>query len=301
VKFSVVIPACNAGRFVADAVLSALDQEGAEKEVIVVDDGSTDDTPQALERFAGRLRLLRQPNLGVAAARNRGIREATCEWIAFLDGDDLFLPGHLARAGQGIARHPEAVMFYADVEARDEELRFRKVLRSPRDPGAFKERIVLNNFIYSNSVVARRDALLACAGFAEDLRHAGEDWELWVRLSRRGPVFHLGHVAGVYRWHERSKIRSPGPGLREDNLRALERLSRDLALEPALVRQARARIYYESGVRFLAAGERRLSREDFRRALALAPTDAGSWAGWLLSLLPAELTRWLRRMRGAVS
>lgn len=299
-KFSVVIPAYNAGRFAAEAVASALEQEGAEKEVIVVDDGSTDDTSQALAPFAGRIRLIHQSHLGAAASRNRGIREATCEWIAFLDADDLFLPGHLARAGQAITEHPEAVMFYADVEARDERLRFLKVLRSPRDPAAVKERIVLNNFIYSNSVVARREALLRCAGFAEDLCHAGEDWELWVRMTRQGPVFHLGHVAGIYRWHESSKIRSAGPGLREDNLRALERLSRDLALEPDLVRQARGRIFFESGVRFLAAGERRSSREDFRQALALDPSHAASWSGWLLSFFPAGLIRRLRRIRGAV-
>ena len=94
VKFSIVIAAYNVGRFVAEAVESALEQEGAETEVIVVDDGSTDETPQALGRFAGRIRLIRQENQGVSAARNRGIREAGAEWIAFLDADDLILWGH---------------------------------------------------------------------------------------------------------------------------------------------------------------------------------------------------------------
>jgi len=299
VKFSIVIAAYNVGRFVAEAVASALDQEGAEKEVIVVDDGSTDDTPQALEKLAGRIRLIRQENRGVSAARNRGIREAQTEWIAFLDGDDLFLPGHLARAGQAVAEHPEAVMFYADVEARDESLRFLKVLRSRRDPAAAKERLLLNNFICSNSVVARREALLACGGFPEDLRHAGEDWELWVRLAHQGPIFHAGHVAGIYRWHPQSKIRSPGPELRDDNLRALARLSRDLALDPALAQRAQARIYMESGVRYLVAGERSRSREEFRQARRLEPALLPALFGEGLSLLPAPVILWLRRLRGA--
>jgi len=299
VKFSIVIAAYNVGRFVAEAVESALTQEGAQKEVIVVDDGSTDETPQVLGRFADRIRLIRQENRGVSAARNRGIREAQTEWIAFLDGDDLFLPGHLARAGQAVTEHPQAVMFYADVEARDQSLRPLKVLRSHRDPATAKERLLLNNFICSNSVVARREALLACGGFPEDLRYAGEDWELWVRLAARGPIVHLGHVAGIYRWHPQSKIRSAGPELRNDNLRALERLSRDLALDPALAQRAKARIYMESGVRCLVAGERNRSREEFRQARRLDPAFLPAWFGEGLSLLPAPVIRWLRRLRGA--
>jgi len=299
VQFSVVIAAYNAGRFVAEAVQSALEQEGVEKEVIVVDDGSTDDTPRALETFAGRIRLIRQENRGVSAARNRGIREAQADWIAFLDADDLFLPGHLARAGRALAEHPEAVMCYADVEARDESLRPIKLLRSPRDPVAAKQRLLFNNFIYSNSVVARRDALLACGGFPEDLCRAGEDWELWVRLAYRGPIIHAGYVAGIYRWHPHSKIRSPGPELRDDNLRALARLSLDLALDPALAQRAKARIYMESGVRYLVAGERSRSREEFRQARRLDPAFLPALIFEGLSLLPVPVISWLRRWRGA--
>ncbi len=297
VKFSIVIAAYNVGRFVAEAVESALEQEGAETEVIVVDDGSTDETPQALGRFAGRIRLIRQENQGVSAARNRGIREAGAEWIAFLDADDLFLPGHLARVGQAAALHPEAVMFYADVEARDESLRFLKVLRAYPHPATAREHLLLHNFICPSAVVGRRQAILACGGFPEDLI-AGEDWELWVRLAHRAPILHLEHRAAIYRVHPQSKIRRGGRRLRDDNLTALSRLSRDFALDALLVRKARAQIYYESGVRLLAAGEPAGGREEFRQALSLDPAHPLTWAGYLLSLVPASVICRLRRLRG---
>src|SRR5262245_39247658 len=93
---SVVIPAFNAGQTLARAVRSALTQDWARKEIIVVNDGSTDDTHRVAESFGDSLRCLAQPNGGIAAARNRGIEESRGEFIAFLDADDEWLPSRLS-------------------------------------------------------------------------------------------------------------------------------------------------------------------------------------------------------------
>lgn len=92
-EVSIVIPVYNGSGHVADAVASALAQGPAVREVIVVDDGSTDDTPGVLQAFAGRIRVVRQANAGVSAARNAGAEAGTGSWLLFLDADDVLLPG----------------------------------------------------------------------------------------------------------------------------------------------------------------------------------------------------------------
>lgn len=95
-RLSVIIPCYNAGRFVGDAIASALAQSRPANEIIVVDDGSTDDSVAQVERFTGQIRLIRQANAGAAAARNAGLAAARHELIAFLDADDLWPPHSLA-------------------------------------------------------------------------------------------------------------------------------------------------------------------------------------------------------------
>jgi glycosyltransferase involved in cell wall biosynthesis len=92
---SVIIPSHNSGRFLGEAVESVLSQEYPSVELIVVDDGSTDDTQRLLSGYYGRIRHIRQPNQGVSTARNRGIEIATGDLVSFLDADDLMLPGKL--------------------------------------------------------------------------------------------------------------------------------------------------------------------------------------------------------------
>jgi glycosyltransferase involved in cell wall biosynthesis len=92
---SVIIPAYNAEHYLAEAIQSSLDQTEAPKEIIVVDDGSTDRTADVAASFGAPVRLLQQPNLGVSAARNLGIRSARCSWLAFLDSDDVMAPDRL--------------------------------------------------------------------------------------------------------------------------------------------------------------------------------------------------------------
>ena len=95
-KVSVIIPAYNAAPYLAETLASVFAQSYPDYEIIVVDDGSTDDTLAVLEQFADRITLIRKPNGGPASARNAGLRQARGELLAFLDGDDLWLPDKLA-------------------------------------------------------------------------------------------------------------------------------------------------------------------------------------------------------------
>jgi len=116
-RISVVIPTYNRGHVVGRAIDSALAQEYRPSEIIVVDDGSVDDTSGVVDGYGGIVRRVYQPNGGVSAARNRGVSEANGEWIAFLDSDDQWLPGHLERIVRAMgATRREAALYFADTE-----------------------------------------------------------------------------------------------------------------------------------------------------------------------------------------
>ena len=119
---SVVIPTYNRGDLIGRAIQSVLEQTRRPHEVIVVDDGSTDDTRHVVSAFGGDIRYIHQTNAGASLARNRGVREAKAEWVAFLDSDDVWLEQHLDRMAQAIVQTNGAADFYfADMEQTDNE------------------------------------------------------------------------------------------------------------------------------------------------------------------------------------
>ena len=179
---SVIIPAYNVGQYLAAAINSALQQTRAPDEIIVVDDGSTDKTPEVAKSFGGRVKYLRQENAGPAAARNLGIREAKCEWVAFLDGDDLWLPWHLSEVMKVKARYPDAALFCGRTIDIDEDFRYpgqkRPVVARKMPLGEF----VRCNPVATSTVVVRKDAVISTGGFDPAFR-GPEDYDLWMRIA----------------------------------------------------------------------------------------------------------------------
>jgi len=119
VSASVAIVTFNHARYLPDALESALAQTLPGVEVVVVDDGSTDDTPAVLAKYAGRVRVVRQPNRGPSAARNAGVAASRGEYVAFLDADDVLAPTKLAEQTAVLAREPRAGWTYCDVRIED--------------------------------------------------------------------------------------------------------------------------------------------------------------------------------------
>ena len=200
---SVVIPTWNRARLVCEAVESALSQRNGQVEVIVVDDGSTDDTAKTLTRnFGSRIHLLRQPSRrGVGAARNAGIRLANGELVAFLDSDDLWLPGKLDAELRLLEQFPDADAVVSDslcfVEGQaDDRSRFALTGLLAATQGHVRW-VSECQWLWTNSrkavqmstLILRREALARIGGtlFAEDLLSC-EDWEFQMR------VYHLCRV-----------------------------------------------------------------------------------------------------------
>jgi len=188
VRVSLIIATFNHARFLGAAIDSALAQTLGAVDVIVVDDGSTDDTPSVLARYAGRVRVLRQPNRGLAAARNAGLAAARGTYVAFLDADDVMAPTKLAAQLEMLERSPTIGWTYCDVLIETVATR-TTVTASERfgygaralDGWLFPE-LIHGNFIPAIAPMIRRTALDAAGGFDERLT-ALEDWDMWLRLS----------------------------------------------------------------------------------------------------------------------
>ena len=213
---SLVIATYNHARFLGEALDSAVAQTLEGVEVVVVDDGSTDDTEAVLARYGGRLRVIRQPNRGLAAARNTGLAAARGAYVSFLDADDVLLPTKLAEQAAILDRAPTVGWTYCDVlietiatgaEVRASE-RFGYGARMLE--GWLFPELIHGNFIPAIAPLVRRTVLDAAGGFDERLT-ALEDWDLWLRLSLIAEARYTPAVLVRYRVH-------PG-GMSEDRSR----------------------------------------------------------------------------------
>jgi glycosyltransferase involved in cell wall biosynthesis len=217
-KVSVVIPTYRHRDYILETLTSVFRQTFQDYEVIVVNDGSPDDTAQVLAPLVcqGRIRYLEQPNAGQGAARNRGIREAQGQYVALLDDDDLWPPDKLAWQVQALEAAPEVVLVFGpEVHFRDGDVRGEAV---PRVPAPVQQRQApagdcLADFLRRNRIMSvgqtliRGAALRALGGFDEAIWGA-DDYELFLRLARRGRFVFEPHVALFYRRHPHNASRN---------------------------------------------------------------------------------------------
>lgn len=186
---SVVIPTFNRRGLVHEAVASACAQRGAECEIIVVDDGSVDDTAAALENdFGARARILRTENRGVAAARNLGVAASRGELIAFLDSDDLWLPGKLAAQTTFFAARPEAEICQTEEIWIRNGVRVNPCAHHRKPSGDIFEPSLRLCLVSPSAVMLRRELFDRVGGFDERLPVC-EDYDLWLRIARDTPVW----------------------------------------------------------------------------------------------------------------
>ena len=192
-RVSVVIPTYNRARCLAEAVDSVLAQEEAEVELIVVDDGSTDGTAHMLAGYGEAIRVLRQENRGVSAARNAGIAAAQAELLAFLDSDDVWLPGKLRAQVDFFAARPEALICQTEELWVKNGRRVNPGRRHRKRGGMIFEASLELCLVSPSAVMIRRELFERVGRFDEGLP-ACEDYDLWLRVSRRFPV-HLIEAA----------------------------------------------------------------------------------------------------------
>lgn len=185
--FSVIIPVYNRLLPVRDAIDSVLAQTFTDYELIVVDDGSTDGTPAVAGEYRGRLTWLRRDHRGVSAARNAGVALSSSPWLAFLDSDDRWLPGKLARQERYIREHPGVAIHQTDEQWIRKGRRVNPGLRHlKREGDIFVDSLGLC-LISPSATVMSRPCFDRYGPFDEDLT-ACEDYDLWLRVTARERV-----------------------------------------------------------------------------------------------------------------
>jgi hypothetical protein len=302
---SVVIPAFNCARFIRDAVDSALAQNYPALEVIVVDDGSTDDTGALLASYGSRIRLLSQPNRGCAAARNTGVAHARGRYIAFLDGDDAWSPWKIAyqmaalgKAGYKLAYsrfivwHQEADGHYLPANRMFSAEGIAHVSDCALVTGCTYEALLKDCMVWTSTVLVEKAALDEAGGFDESLE-LGEDYDLWLRLSRTMPMLGLEQPTALYRQHPHSITR----GARDTNYeylvlnRALAAWGPGSAPEPGAMRARLARSMFNHGYSHYKGGNARIAALSFLQCMKHGDIRVKPLLLFLASLAKAAFVR----------
>jgi glycosyltransferase involved in cell wall biosynthesis len=291
-RVSLVTPVYNQGDFVAHTIDSVLQQDYPGLEYIVVDDGSTDSTPQVLDRYRNRCAVIRQANAGQSGALNRGWSAASGEYLGYLSSDDLLEPNAIGALAQALDTNPDCVVAYGDYYLIDAA---GSVLRLHTAPDYHKRALEVDLICQPGAgVLFRRSVFESLGGWNPDLRQVA-DFEFWLRASRLGSFVRVASPLARHRIHDASaSLRWVSPERSEEILTVVD--NHWQAGAHVLVKRARAQ------ARLLAArshlNSRRLAQAGWRwwEAIRLRPALVLEPMTWRL-LGAGALRRWVYRNR----
>ena len=218
---SIVIPAYNHARYLSEAIDSVLNQDYSKIELIVLDDGSTDNTAEVLQQYGNRFYWESHKNIGQANTLNKGWRMAKGDMLAYLSADDVLYPQAVSACADSLRNNPAAVLCYPDFQLIDPESRVVRNVIAPEY--SYKE--MVTKFICAPGPGAffRRDAYLKAGEWDPVLRHS-PDYEYWLRLGLQGSFFHVRQNLAAFRVHEGSQSFAPTTVERaEEALRIIEK------------------------------------------------------------------------------
>lgn len=339
---SVIVPTYNRAYCIEKTLDSALAQTHTELEIVVIDDGSSDGTEELMARRYGgepRVRYIRQANTGVTGARNHGLREARGDYVAFLDSDDLWLPWKLTAQLRCLAALPEAGMVWTDMDAMGtdgsvvarrylttmykayrwfprEQLFSRRQGLAEIDPGLAAElgnpavysgdifsNMIMGNLVHTSTVLLRRERADKVAGFNEELRHSGEDYDYHLRTCREGPVAYLDAASILYQCGASDQI-----GFAPDRqiyvatnalktiAPVIERERGRIRLPDAMIDEALAKAHRWVGQCYLDLGQPGSARPHLLASLRHRPRQPRVLGQLALSILPLAVAEALRRL-----
>ncbi len=300
---SVVIPSFNSAHLVTQAIESVLAQTVVPAEVLVVDDGSADDTRERVAPYAPRVRYLHQSNQGVSAARNRGVAAATQPFVAFLDADDVWHPHKTELQMGAFERHPELGLVGTGHFAWPADS-FPDV--GGGGTGAITSvswsQLVVRNYLSTSSIVARR-AVLREAGPFDTAMQGPEDRDLWLRVAETAPVANLELPLMGYR-DVQGSVSKQGARCQAGMLRILEKLDERAAWGGRwlLRRKSYSYVYHACACIYAGAGEHAESLSCSLKSLLWYPLPYGrgevTTRGERLRRLLVNFLRWAGLKRG---
>jgi hypothetical protein len=291
---SVIIPVFNASRFIEGALATVRAQTFRDYEVIIVDDGSTDDSVERARRAFPDALLLAQPNGGPARARNLAISRARGELLALLDADDEWFPNKLEAQLTYLERWPEARLVHHPVRGQWPFVSDTAAIDAEPPQHVFSDLLHFHISIRLSTVLVRRQLIDELSGFDERRELYVEDWDLWLRLTARYPVGWIARTLGYIR---------PGGGMSNAYERTyrgqqivLEKLAQLVAStcaehrgDPEACRRVSMhRLHHALGRDRLRAADRLGARASLERAMALAPLTPKLWLTHAATFLPQE-------------
>ncbi len=283
---SVVIPNYNYARWVGAAVESVLAQTYSHKEVIVIDNGSTDDSLAVLARFGNRIRVIAQDNRGQAGSRNRGIEESKGEFVAFLDADDVWLPEKLAKQ-MPLFSDPKVGLVYCGMRRVDQELRPLEEL-IPSLAGDVLEHFALHPSAVvqggESTAVIRKSVLLSAGPFDPNLSIAS-GWDMWRRIASRCHIGVVSEALVLYRQHSTNASHRHDVFAKDMTLKLKKLFSDPISGRVHhLKRQSHATHFYSFAGALLHSGNPVLALWWLIRSIRQWPAVAG----WLLHGAPQQ-------------
>ncbi len=303
-KVSIIIPAYNQGLYLHVAIESALNQTYSDLEVIVVDDGSTDNTGEVAQSFDDpRVRYIYRENGGLSAARNTGIAASIAPFITFLDSDDIFLPTKLSLLMPLLLKHPTWGMVAGGMKIMNSD---GTILDHEVSPPAdiSLDNMLLGNLLVVGGVLLRREWVERIGDFDESFR-ACEDWDLWLRMLRAGCVIgSIPEPVYVYRLHQGQMTRE-AERMRIAMLSTLNKFYAEPS-NPSVANMMRPKAYSaaycRAALREYAAGTTEVAKKSLEQAVELDPTLAennyqklvSQVAGWAYASSTPDTCKYLK-------
>jgi hypothetical protein len=308
-RVSVIIPTYNCARYLGRAIDSALTQTYKDYEIVVLDDGSTDDTKDVAMQYGGKITYLYQQNRGLAAARNQAISKASGELLAYLDADDMWYPEKLERQVAFLDVHPECGIVHSEMSIINEQdeilhVRFYEETKRPVPQGHCVQQLLRRCHIQPLTVVERRNSYDRVGGFDERLVVC-EDYFHWIMTAADGQA--VGYVAeplGKYRWRAGSLIGNR-PRLLEHYLRICDILLHEKPIAPRhgeecadILRARSYKVQRELAYLDRIEGRNQSAKRRLASLIKNRPNQFELYVDLLKTYLPASLFSKLQRLRG---
>ena len=307
-SISVIIPTYNRAGLVVEAINSVLAQTRPADEIIVVDDGSTDDTDAVLSQFERSVSVVRQPNGGLSAARNRGLAAATGDIVLFLDSDDLLMPTCIEHVLESMEAHPEVDVVHSDcymIDQRGNRLGVYSDLHRGEHPSGMILGALGHSWFLINisSAAVRRSALrgiefdvwLAPNASGRPVVGFAEDFEFWRELAPRSRFLYLDEKLACYRYHD-SQVTTSEVKTIEGALEVQRRIMEMPEFEQ-VSRRDKAKLYCSHGARHASLDRGSVARSMFWRAVRTSPTYLAGYVLLALSMAGNRAVQYAIRKR----